>query len=85
MRKDQVNLKKQFRKLNKSLQLANRQIKHREHVVEYLNEEVKDLQQEVLIARIEHYRLLQGLPALTQRYFSINGLQREMWAMSLWK
>jgi hypothetical protein len=78
MRKDQVGLKKKFRdltllidKLRGQLVLAGKQMKQQD-------EEIKDLEQEVFIANIEHYRLLEGKPALTGNYAIKRGLAEEI-------
>lgn len=69
MRKDQPKLKKQFKELNSAIELLKGKIKHRENVIEYLAEQRKDLQQELLIAKIEYNRLLGHIkPALTDGY-----------------
>jgi hypothetical protein len=83
MRRDQPKLKKLFKEQKQAIELLKRTVQHREHVIEYISEQWKDTQQEVLIASIEHYRLLENKPALTQRYFAINGLQRELEVLEL--
>lgn len=68
MRRDQPELAKAFKELRERIDLRDRQIKHREDIVDYLVQQNRDLELNVLVARIEHDRLLMGKPPLTLRY-----------------
>jgi len=69
MRKDQPELKKEFKELKDAIKLLKRTVEHRESVIEYLNVQRHDLTEDVLIDRIEYQRLLDNKPALTKRYY----------------
>jgi len=69
MRKDQPELKKEFKELKAAIKLLKRTVEHRESVIEYLNEQRHDLTEDVLIDRIEYQRLLDNKPALTKRFY----------------
>jgi hypothetical protein len=72
MRKDQPELKKQFKQFKELLKYAATQMKEHVSQINQLNEANKDLEQELLISRIEHDRLLHGKPPLTLGYLVKN-------------
>ena len=68
MRKDQVNLKKQFDSLNDYIHLLEDSLDEQQIEIDYLKEENNDLYQKALISRIEYDRLLMGKPSLIVGY-----------------
>jgi len=68
MRRDQPKLEKAFKELRDRIALRDKQIKHRENIVDYLVQKNRDLELELHIIFIEHGRLLLGKPPLTKKY-----------------
>jgi hypothetical protein len=66
--RDQPKLAKAFRELRDRIELRDRQIQHREEIVDCLVTKNRDLELDVHVASIEYGRLLLGKPALTKRY-----------------
>ena len=73
MRKDQISLKKQFKDLNKQIDTLQHQLFMLNNALDFdtiimdrKDEEIKDLEQEVLANRINHWRAIVGQPLLTK-------------------
>jgi hypothetical protein len=78
MRRDQPKLEKAFKELRDRIALRDKQIKHRENIVDFLVQKNRDLELDVLVARIEYDRLLAGKRPLTIKYHIANKVADEL-------
>jgi hypothetical protein len=78
MRQDQPKLAEAFKGLKDQINLLQRQVAHREGVVDSLVTKTRDLELAVKVGEIEHDRLLLGKPALTKRYALARQLMLEI-------
>ena len=78
MRADQPQLAKEFKRLNDYIHLLEVSIDEQDIEIDYLKEEIKNRDQELLIFRIEYDRLLMGRPSLINKYDIVRGLAKEI-------
>lgn len=78
MRKDQVNLKRQYKEMDEEIKALQDEASIMENLLDLdlvmmdeKDEKIKDLEQEVHIANIEYCRAFMGKPPLTERYAEI--------------